>query len=1169
MQVSLRNCLKICLESEVRKTDSNNNSVGLISLDLVIKENLNQELEKIKQRVSKPAENIGEAIEEAIETPVKSTADAVRKTVSDSMEKAAESIRETLGEAAESTAEAMKEAFEDNGIDDAIRRWQEAQDKKIELEAEIEPPKPVKVDPKSFGYDEEAVRFVEEYEQKMNEAVAETNERLKEGFESFEASSDPAERLEESIRNAYDKLALLQKKWQELNESEPTDKVMAQMVSVEKQIISTTDSISKMEKKLAEAGSEEPKTSFFSKLKEKAESTSSGIRKHLGNAFKSVKSTGGKALDSLKSKFKGVGKDATGLVKPVTKLGKTLKNAFRRVFVTAGIYAGFRALKEGLLEAAKADDEFAKSLSRTKANLAIAFTPVLQTIMPTLNSLMSGIADVTRSTAAFISGLFGTTYKQAAEATKKLKGVSDTAKKAKMSAAGIDEMNILSGSDSENESGTDLSSIDMSEPELPDWAERLKNSIMTGDWSGVGRILAERVNAVFGAVDWDGAADKLSGGVRKITDLINGFTDAVDWNVLGDAVAGGLNIIISVWNAFFDGINWDKLGSGAAAGLNRAVNKIKWKELGKACSAKLRALIDILYAFVTGFDWKEFGTSIGEAVNGWFDNIDFDKAGKTLSEGIKGITDAAVKFITTVNFSSIGSKIAGFLNNIDFTGIFSRAAALFSAALIGFCDLIISFVENTDWSSLASQLFDGIAALLGGIDWGGLFSRAFELIGAALGGTASFIATLLQKLWGTVADAYNSVKGYFSDKIRECGGNIIAGVFAGIGEALVNVGKWIKDHIFKPFIEGFKNAFGIHSPSKEMGIMGGYIIDGLFNAISDGIKRIKDIFSKMLEAIKSIFEKIDEWFSDKFGSAWEKIKSIFSGIGSWFRERWNDITSVFSAVGNWFSDRFTEAWNGIKNAFSSVKTWFSARWNDIKDIFSAVGEWFGEKFGAAWDKLKAIFSPANIISLFGGAWDKIKSIFSSVNTWFRDMFSSAFDSITGAFSGIGDFFSGIWEDIANSTKDGVNWVLEKINGLIELLESGINSIIDGLNSALSIDIPDKVPVIGGTEFSLDLPNVSMPKVPYLASGGLATAPTLAMVGDNRNARTDPEVIAPLSKLGEMLGSNSEVIELLKIIIELLRSGMSVEIINYLFKGSREFSREVVRAVAEETSRRGG
>lgn len=42
-------------------------------------------------------------------------------------------------------------------------------------------------------------------------------------------------------------------------------------------------------------------------------------------------------------------------------------------------------------------------------------------------------------------------------------------------------------------------------------------------------------------------------------------------------------------------------------------------------------------------------------------------------------------------------------------------------------------------------------------------------------------------------------------------------------------------------------------------------------------------------------------------------------------------------------------------------------------------------------------------------------------------------------------------------------------------------------------------------------------LPALASGGLAFGETAAIVGDNRNASVDPEVIAPLSKLQSMMG----------------------------------------------------
>lgn len=42
-------------------------------------------------------------------------------------------------------------------------------------------------------------------------------------------------------------------------------------------------------------------------------------------------------------------------------------------------------------------------------------------------------------------------------------------------------------------------------------------------------------------------------------------------------------------------------------------------------------------------------------------------------------------------------------------------------------------------------------------------------------------------------------------------------------------------------------------------------------------------------------------------------------------------------------------------------------------------------------------------------------------------------------------------------------------------------------------------------------------VPKFAKGGVVHGPTLAMVGDNPNARHDPEIISPLSKLKKMIG----------------------------------------------------
>jgi tape measure domain-containing protein len=61
------------------------------------------------------------------------------------------------------------------------------------------------------------------------------------------------------------------------------------------------------------------------------------------------------------------------------------------------------------------------------------------------------------------------------------------------------------------------------------------------------------------------------------------------------------------------------------------------------------------------------------------------------------------------------------------------------------------------------------------------------------------------------------------------------------------------------------------------------------------------------------------------------------------------------------------------------------------------------------------------------------------------------------------------------------------------------------------------PAIAGLAGSLGKSLIMKIGAPKLAEGGLATGPTMALVGDNRNARVDPEVIAPLSKLKSMMG----------------------------------------------------
>lgn len=112
------------------------------------------------------------------------------------------------------------------------------------------------------------------------------------------------------------------------------------------------------------------------------------------------------------------------------------------------------------------------------------------------------------------------------------------------------------------------------------------------------------------------------------------------------------------------------------------------------------------------------------------------------------------------------------------------------------------------------------------------------------------------------------------------------------------------------------------------------------------------------------------------------------------------------------------------------------------------------------------------------------------------------------------FFADMWEGIKTIFKGGVNGIISILNLLPKLWEFEINLVIDGLN--LLIDQMNKIPGINLGKIQ----EITLPKIPKLAKGGLAFGETQAIVGDNPNAATDPEVIAPLSRLRKMFNQNS-------------------------------------------------
>ena len=112
---------------------------------------------------------------------------------------------------------------------------------------------------------------------------------------------------------------------------------------------------------------------------------------------------------------------------------------------------------------------------------------------------------------------------------------------------------------------------------------------------------------------------------------------------------------------------------------------------------------------------------------------------------------------------------------------------------------------------------------------------------------------------------------------------------------------------------------------------------------------------------------------------------------------------------------------------------------------------------------------------------------------------TAFKLLWDNCEGFRNFWIGLWEGIKGAVKIGVNGIISMLNWFI------------GKINTISIGPLPKWDILG--EYAGAEVGFSIPKIPMLAKGGIATGPTLAMVGEG----SESEAIMPLSKLDSLMG----------------------------------------------------
>lgn len=407
----------------------------------------------------------------------------------------------------------------------------------------------------------------------------------------------------------------------------------------------------------------------------------------------------------------------------------------------------------------------------------------------------------------------------------------------------------------------------------------------------------------------------------------------------------------------------------------------------------------------------------------------------------------------------------------------------------------ISSTFSTAWekNKIGTKIIQGIANTINNLlllikKIGDAFKDSWEVIGLPLANTLM-----------SIIDATIGVLENLSEKliyVWDNGGSHLFQGFLKLGTKIFEVAGYIYTNFVTPFVNWFVNLM---APA----------IAPLMDAIGLLFDKFSNLIDWMLNDGKPVLDIIISLIGGAVGLA-GAFKAAKTGI-----EIFNGIKTAVDLVGKAFLDLNPKALL-IKLAISAligtgiylithwdqIKAKAKEVWDNVQEKFNGFKEWLGHVFVTDWSK-----NFGGLGDILNGLLVNVRNIFNSVKQIFRGIL----DFITGVFTGN---WKRAWNGVKNifgGIMNGLKSVIKTpLNGVISL----VNAAISGLNR-ISVSIPDFVPGFGGKKFGINIP-----KIPYLAKGGIIDSPTLAMVGE-----AGKEAVVPLENntggldiLAEKLGS---------------------------------------------------
>lgn len=392
----------------------------------------------------------------------------------------------------------------------------------------------------------------------------------------------------------------------------------------------------------------------------------------------------------------------------------------------------------------------------------------------------------------------------------------------------------------------------------------------------------------------------------SFVDEIKAKLKSLDSFQIGTQIGEQLNKLMGMIYDAIHSVDWASLGAVFADGINGLVDSVDWDLFGRLLADRFIIEFELLGGFLSQLDW----TSV---LNAFID-------------GFSGFFHELSDWIATVDWTGVGKQLTDKLSDAFQNVEIEKLARVLFNFITDSINAVSDFLAGTDSYQLGQDLVDFAIRAVTSVDWAGLAQAIGRFFGEAFIEALDFMGGLVSR----IAD-------YFEEKVAEgpfdnVGLNIVYGIYYGIQDAITNVASWIVENVFNPFINGFKSAFGINSPSTVMAEQGGYIIAGLKEGITDAISSVTETAKKILSAIKSAFDNFSlfdigknliQGLIDGVNNMIETAKNAVANVGNAVIDKVKNVlgihspSTVFAEIGGYIDQGLA---NGITAAVSHVTT---------------------------------------------------------------------------------------------------------------------------------------------------------------------------------------------------------------------------------------------------------